>query len=177
MKVLIFGSRSLTWKHVEVFSWLAQHAMLAENEPLADFIRMWAHEPSSAHPGHAWRWLPDTEPLILLNGDGPPGRERGAIGADKLALFACMRRWDEKRRRIRWFPPEPEGEETWAQAAARRNRAMVEAGPQRVYCVHTNLDASKGSSMTADFLKAAGIPFWYVQATTAGALVGVEERR
>lgn len=176
MRILIFGSRSLTWKHEPIFGWIAQHALLAENEPLGEFIRTWAHEPASAHPDVVRTWLPDSEPLVLLNGDGPPGKERGAIGADKLAVFACMRRWDEARRRVRWFPPEPQEGETWAQAAGRRNREMVEAKPERAYCVHTDLDRSKGSSMTAELLKAAGIPFWYCKVSAAGALLSVEER-
>jgi hypothetical protein len=119
--------------------------------------------------------LPGSEALTLLNGDGPPGKERGAIGADKLALLACMETWPE-RRRVRWFPPEPMDGETWAQAAGRRNREMVEARPDRVYAVHTNLDASKGSAMTASLLTSAGIPFSYVRVSAAGAVLEVTQR-
>lgn len=85
--------------------------------------------------------------------------------------------WEYPRKRVRWFPPEPHGDETWAQAAGRRNRELVGAEPERAYCVHTDLDSSKGSSMTASLLRAAGIPFWYIRVTQAGAVVSVEERR
>jgi hypothetical protein len=170
MKVLIFGSRSLTGKHLHLMRLITQHALLAEPPDLGAFL---AAEGMDAQD---LVLLPESESLVLVNGDGPPGKERGAIGADKLAVLACLETWPE-RRKMRWFPPEPKGEETWAQAAARRNQHMVASKPDRVYCVHTDLDASKGSSMTADFLKAAAITFWYVQVTTAGALVGVEERR
>lgn len=85
--------------------------------------------------------------------------------------------WKYEKRRMRWFPPEPQGDETWAQAAGRRNREMVEAKPERVYCVHTDLDSSKGSSITASLLTSAGIPCWYIRVTQAGAVASVEERR
>lgn len=176
MKVLIFGSRNLTWRHMDVMLWVATHAQLATPMPLGEFIRLWAHTPASEH-NTDWQWLPESEPLRLLNGDGPPGSSvRGAIGADKLAVFACMQRWPEKRRGMRWFPPEPKEGESWAQAAGRRNAEMVATKPDRVYCVHENLDASKGSSMTAKMLTEAGIRFWLVTVSQAGAVLKVEER-
>lgn len=172
MRVLIFGSRSLTWKHYDHVRRCAWHASIKEDVPLGMFIER------VTRPGGSGLILtPVAERLTLICGDGPPGKERGAIGADKLALFACMNTWDAERRAVRWFPPEPQGDETWAQAAGRRNREMVEARPERVYCVHTELDSSKGSSMTASLLKSAGIPFWYIRVTPAGAVVSVEERR
>lgn len=177
MRILIFGSRSLPWKHLPVFRALALHAYMEDTSgPLPD-LATWL--PSEIeHAGEAsYRLCMASGPLVLLNGDGPPGKERGAIGADKLAVLACMEAWPEGQRRMRWFPPEPQGDETWAQAAGRRNREMVEAKPERAYCVHTDLDASKGSSMTASLLKSAGIPFWYVRVSQAGSVVSVEERR
>lgn len=180
MRVLIFGSRSLTWKHYDVMRHVATHATLAENVPYAAFVKRWTtptNKLTAEEQAHVHRWLPEDTVITLLNGDGPPGKERGAIGADKLAVFACMQGWWKyEKRRMRWFPPEPQGDETWAQAAGRRNRGMVETKPERVYCVHTDLDSSKGSSMTASLLKAAGIPFWYIRVTPAGAVVSVEER-
>ena len=86
-----------------------------------------------------------------------------------------MERWPQ-RRKLRRYPATPEGTESWGQAAARRNAEMVAAKPHRVFCVHTNLDASKGSAMTSDMLKRAGIRFHLVTVTQAGAVVSVEER-
>lgn len=181
MKVLIFGSRSLTWKHYEVMCHVATHATLAENVPFAAFVERWT-KPGNLltleEAAYRFQWHPHDTTITLLNGDGPPGKERGAIGADKLALFACMQKWWEyPGKRVRWFPPESKDGETWAQAAGRRNREMVEARPERVYCIHTNLEASKGSSMTAGLLTSAGIPFWNIRVTPAGAVVSVEERK
>lgn len=182
MKVLMFGSRSLTWKHLPVFRALALHATLDLHPYDTDAVP----EMSLGLLEFMMRGGDDEWPrvtrgggttLTLLNGDGPPGKERGAIGADKLAVLACMEAWPEDNRRMRWFPPEPQGSETWAQAAGRRNREMVAAVPDRAYCVHTDLDSSKGSSMTAGFLKDAGLSFWYVRVSQAGALVSVEERK
>lgn len=176
-RILMFGSRSLTWHHLPVFRALALHATLDIHPYDADPVpRMSMDLLHFLMAGGDDEWPRHRDSLVLLNGDGPPGRERGAVGADKLALLACMEAWPEDSRRVRWFPPEPKAGETWAQAAARRNREMVEAKPHRVYCVHSNLNASKGSSMTAGFLKEAGIPFWLVTITPAGAVVSVEER-
>jgi hypothetical protein len=183
MKVLMFGSRALTWKHLPVFRALALHAALAtgfHDEPggvplmSMDLLRFMMRGGDDEWPRHR-----DT--MTLLNGDGPPGKGRGEVGADKLALLACMEKWSEERRRVRWFKPEedPEykaGTVTWGQAAARRDVAMAEARPDRVYCVHTNLDASKGSIITARALTERGIRFWYARVTMAGDVVSVEER-
>ena len=120
--------------------------------------------------------VPAGEGLHLLNGDGPPGAKvRGAVGADKLAVFACMETWPE-RRRVRWFPPEPKGGESWPQAAARRDVEMAEARPDRCYVIHENLDASRGSIITANALTRLGIPYSYLRVSPAGELVGVERR-
>jgi hypothetical protein len=164
-RILIFGSRSLTWKHLPVMRLVASHAALVTPPPLEEWLTAsGVTRPVELLPG----------PLQLLNGDGPPGKERGAIGADKLAVLACMEAWPEGRRRMRWFPPEPVGNESWAEAAGRRNREMVEARPDRAYCIHTNLEASIGSSMTASLLIAAGIAYWHVWVSQAGGIVSVE---
>jgi hypothetical protein len=119
--------------------------------------------------------------LVLLNGDGPPGKERGAVGADKLALLACMEAWPEEQRRIRWYKPEEVQKAhpgmSWGEAAAVRDIAMAEARPERAYCVHADLDNSRDSIITARALLERGLPCWYVRTTPAGALVSVEERR
>lgn len=176
MKVLIWGSRNLTSKHLPLFRGLARYAMLEVPPPLGAWIL-------DAEDG-AWRrpWLPDSSPLILFNGDGPPGSKvRGAVGADKLALLACMETWPE-RRRVRWFPPEPKRDatgkevETWAQAAARRDVEMAEARPDRAFCIHENLDSSRGSIITANALTRLGLRFHYLKVTPAGDLVSVEQR-
>lgn len=175
MRVLMWGSRSLSWKHLPVFRALAKHAMLGGPVPLAAFLQ----EPDFA--ADMIEPLPEREPLILLDGDGPPGKGRGAVGADKLVLLACMETWPEAQRRVRWFKPEELQAKqpglSWAQAAAMRDVAMAEARPDRAYVVHTDLDSSRGSIITARALTERGLPYWYVRVTPAGALVSVEERR
>ena len=178
MRVLIFGSRSLTWKHLPIFRAVALHSTLSlgfENEPggvPAMSERLIGHLMSGGDD----EWPRHEHHLVLINGDGPPGKERGAIGADKLAVLACMEGWREDRRRIRWFPPDPEAGETWGQAAGRRNRQMVEMQPHRSYCIHTDLDSSKGSSMTASMLTGRGQGFWYIRVSAVGGLLEVQRR-
>jgi hypothetical protein len=174
VKVLLWGSRSLTWKHLPVFRMIAAHARQVIPPSVGEWLK------TSGVPQLA-AVIPASEPLVLLNGDGPPGKERGAIGADKLAVLACMESWPEEQRRMRWFKPEDVQAKnlgmSWAQAAAMRDVAMAEARPDRAYCVHTDLDASKGSIITARALTERGVPYWYVRVTQAGAFVAVEERR
>jgi hypothetical protein len=119
MRVLMFGSRALTWKHLHVFEDLAWHSVLVDPCPLPEFIR-WIH-------------------LSPAPAEGGP-------------------RYDE------------------VQAAARRDIEMAEARPDRAYCVHTDLDASKGSIITARALTERGIRFWCVRVTMAGEIVSMEER-
>lgn len=183
MKILFWGSRSLTWKHLPLARALAHHALMPfESGNAEPPLTLKMLEVMAGQPGSAWPRIPSDEPLVLLSGDGPPGKERGAIGADKLCLLACMETWPEaradgsRRRSVRWFPVEPEGQETWAAAAHRRSVAMGRAKPDRAYCIHTDLDSSKGSIITADELKKAGRPFWYVRTKQSGELVSVELR-
>jgi hypothetical protein len=70
VKICMFGSRSLTWKRLPIFRALAQHALLGGPVPLGAFLQ--EQEAMS---------LPASEPLCLLNGDGPPGKVRGAVVA------------------------------------------------------------------------------------------------
>jgi hypothetical protein len=153
---------------------MAAHAVRADCD-----LALWMQQAFQvAQEGSLWGTvplLPESEPLILLHGDGPPGKVPGAIGADKLSELACMEGWPA-RRRLKRFPVEQRAGESWGQAAARRNAAMVAARPRRAYAIHTDLDASKGSSMTASFLTSAGIPYWYVRVRQSGELVSVEQR-
>lgn len=180
LRVLMWGSRSLTWRHLPVFRALALHSMLdATDSPLPDLVS-WIPSVAGQTPD-AFRLVTTTESLTLLNGDGPPGKERGAVGADKLALLAAMEAWPEAQRRVRWFKPEDLQAKqpglTWGQAAATRDVAMAEARPHRAYVVHTNLEASRGSIITARALHERGLAFWYVQVRPSGEVLAAEERK
>jgi hypothetical protein len=180
LRLLVFGSRNLTARHHAVMRRfiLAEALYLSRGDRAApipverilaaqssDDIAGLVPDDARFHDGVLW----------LVHGDGPPGRPPGAIGADKLAEVAASLEWPETRR-VKRFPPVQQDGETWAQAAARRNRAMVDAKPDRALCFHENLDMSKGSAMTADFLQRAGVRFRYVRLTSAGAVVSVEDR-
>jgi hypothetical protein len=182
MRVLMFGSRSLSWKHLPVFRALALHATLSlVHDECGGVPPMSLDLMRFLMAGGDDEWQRHGELMALLNGDGPPGKDRGAVGADKLALLACMEAWPETMRRVRWFKPEElqakQPGVSWAQAAAMRDVAMAEARPDRAYVVHTDLDSSRGSIITARALTERGLPFWYCRVTPAGALVSVEERR
>lgn len=150
MKCLFFGDRNLTWRHLPVMRALARHAIMEASPDL----RGWLVPALADTDALEWRqrYIPDSEPLVCIHGDGPPGTSTpGAIGADKLAELACMETWPE-RRRARRFPPDVKPGAThneWAAAAAKRNAQMVAMKPDRVYAVHLNLDSSKGSSAGA----------------------------
>lgn len=155
MRLLVFGSRNLTARHLPIIRGYLSLDRLIQEE-----------------------WWQVDEALLLIHGDGPPGKTPGAIGADKLSEVAAALEWPDTRRGRR-FPPDvgPDAtREEWAQAAARRNAAMVAAKPDRVLCFHENLDMSKGSAITADLLTRASIPFRYVRVSGAGEVVSVEDR-
>jgi len=120
-------------------------------------------------------WWKVGDAIHLIHGDGPPGKTPGAVGADKLAEVAASLEWPDTRR-CRRFPPEPGDGESWGVAAARRNAAMVAMRPDRALCFHTDLDRSKGSAMTAEFLTRAGLGYRYVRLSGAGEVLSVEER-
>lgn len=177
MRVLIWGSRNLTWKHLPIMRKVATHAVLEGPPPLDEWLELMSGPDSSRF---AISPLPDSESLQLINGDGPPGKSRGAVGADKLALLACMERWPE-RRRVKWFAPEPKvkpdgAEESYSEALARRSVEMADARPERAYVLHEDLDSSRGSSITARRLTRLGIRFSYIQVSGAGAVLSVDER-
>lgn len=78
MRILIFGSRSLTWKHYETMSNVAAHATLAENVPYSAFVERWTKPGNlltDAEKAYRYPWHPHDAVLTLLNGDGPPGKE------------------------------------------------------------------------------------------------------
>lgn len=178
MRILIWGSRSLTWKHFGVMRAVALYASLSHVHDECGGV-----PPLSvglfplllAGGDDDWHRLPESEPLVLLHGDGPPGKTPGAVGADKLAEGACMLEWPE-RRRIRRFPVEQKEGETWGKAAARRDVAMAEARPDRAFCIHTDLDSSKGSIITARALTARRVGYWYVQTSASGSVLKVQKR-
>lgn len=179
MKLLVFGSRNLTARHLPVMRKFVLAAVLyrwSEERGPIPLERILAARTSNDLAG----MVPDDArfhegTLWLIHGDGPPGKTPGAVGADKLAEVAASLEWPDTRRCKR-FPPNPVGDETWAQAAARRNAEMVAMKPDAALCFHENLDMSKGSAMTADFLRRAGIGYRYVRVTGAGAVVSVEDR-
>lgn len=179
MRVLVFGSRNITARHLPVmrrfilasalYRWSEDRGPIPLERVLAatssDDIAGMVPDDARFHEGVLW----------LIHGDGPPGKTPGAIGADKLAEVAASLEWPATRR-VRRFPPNPEGAETWAQAAARRNAEMVAMRPDVSLCFHENLDMSRGSAMTAEFLKRAGLTFTYCRVSGAGELLGVERR-
>lgn len=178
MRCLFFGSRSLTWKHLPVMRALALYASLSHVRDECGGVPPLSLELMPlllAGGDDEWRRLPDDEPLILMHGDGPPGKTPGAVGADKLAEGACLLEWPE-RRRIRRFLVDQQGTETWGQAAARRDVAMADARPDRAFCVHSDLESSRGSIITARALAARGIRFWYVQTSSSGSVLKVQMR-
>lgn len=170
-RVLFFGSRNLTWKHLWVAKLCAAHAACTGTPDLGYWL-----EAATNPEDDVWRCERITEQLTLIHGDGPPGDTPGAVGADKLSEFACMETWPESQRRVRRFPVRPKDGEAWKVAAAKRDVAMAEAKPDLAYCIHTDLDHSKGSIITAHALQDRQRRFWYVRVSPAGELLSVEER-
>lgn len=187
-RLLVFGSRNLTARHLPAMRrfiaaeslWVTKWVRCEEegsrevSGPLPLDLVMRARDSTDIQ-----NLLPDDASrhgsLLLIHGDGPPGKTPGAVGADKLAEVAASLEWPDTRR-CRRFPPEQQEGESWGQAAARRNAAMVAMRPDRALCFHTDLDRSKGSAMTAEFLKKAGLGYRYVKLSSAGEVLAVEER-
>lgn len=173
MKVLFFGDRGLTEAHMPVMRAIAFHASLEASPPLGPWLDAYL----KGYTQRLFRVLPESEPLILIHGAGPGIGSDEAEGADWLAERACKEMWPEGRRRLRRYPAEDFArDESWGRGAYRRNRAMAEAKPDRAYCVHRDLDGSKGSAMMARFLHEARISIWHVQVNDAGEVLTVEER-
>jgi hypothetical protein len=53
---------------------------------------------------------------------------------------------------------------------------MADARPDRAYVVHSDLDRSKGSIITARALKERGLGYWYAKVSQSGELLCVERR-
>lgn len=179
MKVLFFGTRNASPKWLEVMRLCVQHAACEQDFSLKDWLES-DHLSRVAAFARRELWLVrEQTPLRFLHGDGPPGEAKPGkgcpVGVDRLSEVAVVLEAPRHARVLR-FPVQQAAGESWAMAAARRNQAMVKQLPDRAYCLHTDLDASKGSTITAGFLKAARLPFWYVRLTPAGKLVSVEER-
>lgn len=176
MRVLMWGSRSLTWKHLPVMRAVARYATFVRQPDLG----LWLPEALADADSRVWaeEWLPESEPLVLIHGDGPPGKTPGAVGADKLAEGACFLEWPERRVLRRYPVDAPPGatHQEWSRAAAKRDVAMADARPDRAFCIHTDLDSSKGSIITARALTARRIGYWYVQTSASGSVLKVQKR-
>lgn len=181
MKVFFLGSRNATPKWLPILRLCVQHACFVEPPPLKEWLesdetsRVLAKSRGLVTFSEDW-------PLWFIHGDGPPGEskegQRCPIGVDRLSEMAVVLEAPRHARMKRFPVDAPPGvsREEWASAAARRNRAAVAFGPDRSYCLHTDLDSSAGSRMTAGFLRSAGRPLLYVRLTSSGKLVDVEER-
>lgn len=172
MNVLIFGSRSLSSKHLTAMRLVMRHAVAAAAPPLGQWL-----ENSEGSCGLTRPVTLSTDAsILLLHGDDIPSKRSGSIGAGKLADCAARVEW-QGHWAVRRFPVEHAAtEETWDAAADRRSAAFVAAKPHRIYCLHPRLDTSGGSLRTAKALTQAGIRFWHVQVTVGGGVIGVEER-
>lgn len=151
MRVLVFGSRNLTAKHVP--------SMVKRLRKVAAMVAR------------------DDE-LVLVHGDGPPGKSTpGAIGADKLSEVAALIAWWGRPWKVKRHPVEQQGDETWGQAAHRRNEAMAHtAKPVLAECFHTDAKLGKGSADTAALLHREGVGYHFTHLTTKGEVVAEEER-
>lgn len=149
MRVLVFGSRNLTARHVA--------AMIAEMKAVAD-------------------GCPEGGRLVLVHGAGPRGTTPGAIGADMLSEVAAQFAWVGRARGVRRFPVEPKNGETWGAAAIRRDGEMVALKPERALCFHTDPGLGKGSAATARMLTAAGLHYVFIHLTVDGQVLNREGR-
>lgn len=176
MRLLVFGSRNLTARHLPAMRrFIAAEGCYVHNGQFGPVASELILSCRDSHDLMSYNQIQFHDALTLLHGDGPPGKTPGAVGADKLAEVAASLEWPDTRR-CRRFPPEHGEGESWGQAAARRNAAMVALRPDRALCFHTDLDRSRGSAMTADFLKRAGLGYRYIKLSSAGEVLTVEER-
>ena len=174
MRLLVFGSRNLTARHLPAMRrYILASVLYSFEHDMGPVPLEWIDDSLASRVPDDAEFLPG--PLFLLHGDGPPGKTPGAVGADKLAEVAASLEWPDTRR-CRRFPPDQQEGESWGQAAARRNAAMVAMRPDRALCFHTDLDRSRGSAMTAEFLTRAGLHYRYVKLSNAGEVLTVEER-
>lgn len=177
MKVLVFGSRNLTARHLPAMrKFIAAEGCYVHDGQFGPVASDVILSCQTSDDLMGFDQIQFHDGLVLIHGDGPPGKTPGAVGADKLAEVAASLEWPDTRR-CRRFPPDPAEGESWGVAAARRNAVMVAMRPDRALCFHTDLDRSRGSAMTAEFLTRAGIGYRYVKVSNAGEVLSVEERR
>lgn len=168
MKVLVFGSRNLTARHLPAMRWHLL-AAIVEPRPL-EFATLEDIRDGLDHQSFTWR-----RDLLLVHGDGPPGKTRNAIGADKLSVVSASLEWPSGWK-CRTHPPTPQAGETWAAAAVRRNSALVAERTDVALCFHTDPHLGRGSADTARKLTAAGIRFRVVLMDEMGKVLEVVER-
>lgn len=176
-KILVFGSRSLTARHLPAMRW---HMLAAASytwtyrgtEEVVSPIPLGWIGPELRAREEDMRFH---SALTLIHGDGPPGKVPGCVGADRLSEIAASLEWPETRR-VRRFPPEPMAGETWAAAAGRRNREMVDARPDFAICFHADPNLGRGSAITARLLTEAKIRWRLVLMKANGEIVKIEDR-
>lgn len=114
--------------------------------------------------------------LVLVHGDGPPGTQPGAIGADKLSEAAASMAWEGRPRSVRRFPANWKQE--GADAGPRRNRRMAQETPKpyRAICFHMDPELGQGSKGMAYELRRAGVPYLLVLLGAQGEIIREEER-
>lgn len=175
MKLLVFGSRSLTARHLPVMRWhmLAAALYRLDREDMGSIPLEWINGDLPSRMGDDACFV--NGPLALIHGDGPPGKVRNSIGADKLSTVAALLEWPSGWR-ARTFPPEPIAGETWAAAALRRNAEMVKARPDYALCFHTDPGLGRGSAHTARLLTEANIRWRLILMRQTGDVVYVEDR-
>ena len=174
-RVLVFGSRSLTTKHLTIMRLVVRHALFeGSSRPLADWMklseqeeRLWELRPLRLHDGGSF---------LLMHGDDMPSRRSGAIGAAKLAECAARVEWAGQWASRRFAVEHVAGVEPYDVAEERRNAAIIAAQPHRIYCVHPHLDRAGASLNLANALTRAGLRFWHIHVTHGGAVANVEER-
>lgn len=174
-RALVFGSRSLTTRHLTIMRLVARHAMFEGSaRPLADWMKMadneerlWELRPLRLHDGGSF---------LLMHADDMPSRRSGAIGAAKLAECAARIEWAGQWTSRRFSVEHDVGVEKYEVAEERRNAAIIAAKPNRIYCVHPHLDKPGASLNLANALTRSGLRFWHIHVTHGGAVVTVEER-
>lgn len=149
MKVLVFGSRNLTARHLD--------AMVEKLRAIAAVV-------------------PAEERLVLIHGAGPFGTTPGAIGADRLSEVAAHLAWSGRDRGVRRYPVMQAPDESWGRAAIRRDRQMAERTLDRAVCFHTDPNLGKGSACTAACLTRLGKPYTLVLLGGDGRVLQEEER-
>lgn len=178
MKLLVFGSRYLTVRHLPAMRrYMLAEVLVRAADGTQPIPLEWVDEKLVQRVPHEARFR--DEDLVLIHGDGPPGKPDkvpGAIGADKLAVVAASLEWPAARRYVRTFGPIPRDGETWRAAAMRRNGEMVQERPDRALCFHLEARLGSGSADTGAKLHRMGQSFRVVLLDAEGLVLKVEER-